>query len=303
MIDFDAPFTARWSIPTDGSVTSSGSAPPPEACVRSTADPACTLMTGDGPLEMTGDVASPAWSAGTCQALLARELRCTAQRTVMDSTGQEYRREYALTLVDWRYQLKPPTATRPRTQSFRLSAALLPDTRASITLSDCKFDPSGVCSTVGTVALTLSAGETVSNYELLNVPFDLEIDGDGILDIAPRRSPGELPRWFTANGWEQSIYAAYAAAHGPAEAVSNCAAHALGCLTVRWTREVPSAPVTIDNVPGVVLLAGVVLSGSLVQSRPSALLADYFEADNAIEDAVFTKRALAPDFNDSLLML
>lgn len=304
--NFAAPFTARWSIPAAGTLTSSGT-PPLAGCLRSSADPGCTFESATPPIALAEDVlgiTGSDWLAGVCRARPDRVLRCTATRVMVDSMGQEYRREYQFVLTAWAYRLLPATTTSTRRQVFSLTgAALANDGRVSITLTDCKREPDASCSIVGAATLALSGGEVIDNFELLDVPFDLEIDNDGVIG-APFRSPGELPQWLVANRWEQLILVAFAEAHGPGDDATDCVGHASGCLTVHWTREPAGAPVTLDSVAATVLLAGQRLQGAPVtQSRPSALLSDYFEADNAIDDSVFAKRPPAADFNDASVIL
>ena len=151
---------------------------------------------------------------------------------------------------------------------------------------------------LGSARLVLPAGAAVGLFALSDVPFDLEISDDDVIDPAARRSPGELPRWFVENGWQRFIAVAYAAAYAPGNAAADCAPGA-DCL--RLARTTPDgASTTLSDVRGLVLGAGPALA---TQARPSADPAQNFEDENDSFDDLYTERPPAADFNDRVRRL
>ena len=291
---FDAPFTLSWSIPTGGTVTSSGSAAPKEDCLRST-----SLSC---PLPMQGDVlgtASGEWTkAGLCKVQSGHKLSCRAVREAANpADGTLRRRTYTVVLTNWTYTIDPPTADSTRRQSFALlTSALGAGMEAEIELKD---EQVGVSGSESSSVLKLPAGTLVNSFELKGVPFDLEIDDDDKIDLPGHPSPGELPGWLVASKWHHLLYVAFRTADAPGSGVvATCTSTSTDCLTVNRSRS-GAAPVPI-KVGAVVLGAGAALSA---QVRPGNALGDYFEGANAEQDNTFEKADAAATFNDRLRLL
>lgn len=306
-VAFNAAFRSAWSIPAAGTytVTVSGPQPPTEACVRASDSCAFTPPGFTGPVFLAGEIAGSGagdWSSGSCTWQPGRELRCTTQRSVTDpGSGDVLRRTYALALTGFDYTLTPPSAAQQRTQRFELPAngALAADTSLVITLSDSVQPAGGPATLLGTAQLSLAGGAAVETFGLYAVPFGLEVDSDGEIDPAARRSPGELPAWFTANDWQQLVVAAYAAADAAGAPPGDCAATG-ACLRIDWARPDPLPAVSLNDVRGVVLAADAALA---TQTRPSADPADYFEGENASLDLRYARQAATAAFNDRLRIL
>lgn len=323
VLAFDAPFTLRWSVPLAGTITTTGSAPPSERCLRSTLDSLCTSGTALGDsVPLQGDVSGIAggeWDLGRCKALTGRKLSCRAVRLVVDpDSPARLRRTYTVVLTSWAYTIDAPTATSRRTQHFMhetgtLAAEPQPEL-AEIDLSDVLI-ADDTETALGSSRLILAAGNAVQQFELVDVPFDLEVDDDREIDPsdptvdpdpdtdpATRRSPGELPYWLVANQWHHLHYVAYAAAHAPDNTATDCASHVDGCLTVNWSRT--GSPAATLPVDGLVLSAGAAITRApLTQTRPGSALADYFENANALDDSQFDQGEPAIGFNDRVRIL
>ena len=303
-VSFNAPFSASWAL-SGGTFTTSGALPPSEICLRSTSDTSCASTAFATPVALAGTVIGTAggeWSIATCISKATQQLICTATRTVLDlASSRRLERTYELTLTKIPYAIVPPTATTTRIQQFILSGGTLPASSAlALKESDAIIETDGSRSLLGVAALSLTSGTPFGFFQLLNIPFDLEIADDDTLDSTTRRSPGELPAWFTANGWQRLHLVAYAEAHAPGDPASDCNSPPGTCLTVQWTRVLPLTAVTLNKVSGVVVGAGAAL---VSQSRPSTALSDYFEGANASGGLSFEKRAPSATFNDRLLQL
>ncbi|MCC7121090.1 MAG: hypothetical protein IT493_05995 [Gammaproteobacteria bacterium] len=299
-VDFPAGFHATWDLGSGGSLTHTGPAPPDPVCVRRTAA-VCTMMpSGFGAAasyrsEVSGSGSGP-YGAGFCRWPGGHALRCTTTLTIADPTGSEnvVERSFVLDIDDLPRRLAPPSATAPRLEDARVIATSLPATASiRITVSD-RLLPAN--EPLGVAVLTVPGGTAVTDFALLNVPSDLEIDDDGVIDPVDRRSPGELPQWFTANLWQQFVFVAYAEAYAPGAVADDCIAGS-DCLHVVDTRhDVPA--VTHEDVRALVLAAGPALA---TQTRPGADPAQWFEGGNASLDDRYEVREAMPDFNDLLL--
>ncbi|MGE0334739.1 MAG: hypothetical protein AB7O21_10340 [Gammaproteobacteria bacterium] len=314
---FAAPFVLRWASGTAGSVTTTGAQPPLEACVRASADPACTSGTAlPAVLSLAGDVSGVPggeWAAGLCKVTSGGHMGCHAVREV--GTSPRLRRTYTAVLTGWPYRIDAPDATTPRRQRFARNAETLPVAeRLELELSDTRIEPDGTLLALGSSRLVLAGGDLVDAFELAEVPFDLEVDDDGVRDPtdpavdptpdtlpATRRSPGELPRWLRANEWHHRVFVAYAQAYAPGDTGGDCATHALGCLTVNTARgTAPAQPVATRAL---VLGAGRALGGAVPQTRPGTTPADYYEDANAVDDDVFEQRDQGAAFDDRVRAL
>lgn len=303
-VDFDAGFAAQWSVPVAGTVVSTGTSPPAASCVRNTGTP-CTVTppgvvaptTFVGPIFGTG--VAP-FGTGRCRWPGGTRLRCETRRGALDAaSGNLLTRTYAVEVRNLARRLAPPSALAPRTEGATLVNASVPaDGLIDITLTDTLTSAAGVDTALGSARLVLSAGAAVSLFALSGVPFDLEVSDDDVIDPAARRSPGELPRWFVANGWQQFIAVAYAAAYAPGNAAADCAPGA-DCLRLARTTQ-DGASTTLSDVRGLVLGAGPALA---TQARPSADPAQLFEHENHSFDDLYTERPPAADFNDRVRRL
>ena len=304
-VDFEAGFGARWAIPSVAeAVIATGAAPPAASCVRNTLAPCPVSVPG-----FAASVDGPGAGAGVGRCLLPRgvddppgstRLRCETDRSALDTvSGNTLTRTYIIEIENLPRLIAPPSATAPRTEGALLVNAPVPvDGRISLTLSDRLTSAAGAETPLGESRLALSAGSAVSIFELVDVPFDLEVSDDDVIDPATRRSPGELPRWFVENGWQRFIAVAYAAAYAPGNAAAGCAPGA-DCL--RLVRTTPDgASTTLSDVRGLVLGAGPALA---TQARPSSDPAQNFEDENDSFDDLYTERPPAADFNDRVRRL
>lgn len=301
-VDFPARFGAVWSLPGAGTLTSTGTSPPDAACVRSTSAVCSLQPTGFGGAATYSSVVSGTGDAGSlvgsCRWRGGTAMRCTTMQTIPDPTasGNRVERSYTLEIDNLPRRLAPPSATQSRMEDVILAAHTL-DTDASIaiTVAD-RLQPANT--QLGVARLVLGDGALADAFSLLNVPYDLEVDDDGTIDPPARRSPGELPQWFTANAWQQFITVAYAAAYAPGNVAASCTPGA-DCLTVE--RETNGGPaVTQADVHALLLSADTALA---TQARPSADPAQYLEAENASFDDRYAERDAAADFNDLLLRM
>jgi hypothetical protein len=303
-VDFDAGFAAQWSIPVAGTVVGTGTSPPAASCVRNTGTP-CTVTppgfvsptTIVGPVFGTG--VAP-FGMGRCRWPGGTRLRCETSRSALDAaSGSRLTRSYVVEVRNLVRRIAPPTASAPRTEGALLVNSSLPaDGLIDITVSDIVTSAAGVDTALGSARLVLSAGAAVEEFRLSDVPFDLEISDDDVIDPGTRRSPGELPQWFAANGWQQFIAVAYAAAYAPGNAAADCTP-GVDCLRLERQAQ-GGAATTLADVRGLVLGAGPALA---TQTRPSADPAQLFEDGNNSFDDVYTERPMAADFNDRMRRL
>lgn len=95
--------------------------------------------------------------------------------------------------------------------------------------------------------------------------------------------PGELPEWYLANGWHRLLYAAIGPAFLPGGGAPCC-------------ETLEDWPGGAGNKEAVVVSAGPPLAG---QARPSGLLGNYLEDENATAgDDTFERGRITADFND-----
>jgi len=299
-VDFAADFRASWQLPAGGTLTSTGSSPPDPACVRSTSAVCSLQPTGFGAAalytsEVRGSGTGP-YGAGSCRWQGGRAMRCATTLRIEDPGNpvNAVQRAYTLEIDGLPRRLAPPSATAPRLEDASLAATTLPaDASIRITVADTLLPANSL---LGIAQLALSAGATVTDFALRDLPCDLEVDDDEDIDPAARRSPGELPQWFTANRWEQFVFAAYAEAYAAGAVAADCVAGA-DCLEIVDTRRAAPA-VTHADVQALLIAAGTAVA---TQSRPSADPAQWFEGDNASLDDRYEARDPAPDFDDLLL--
>lgn len=303
-VEFDAPFGAAWNLPTGGLLTQLGAQPPAPACVRSLFT-ACTVSPPGfaAPVTLVGSIfgngVAP-FDTGRCVWPGGAVLECTTRQQRIDpGSGARFTREYALRLEGLPRRIAAPDATRVRTEGVVLSATTVPaGGRLELTLTDRLLPAGGPETVLGSATLVHAAGAAVGQFVLSDVPFDLEVSDDAAIDPPSRRSPGELPAWFVANGWQRFVAVAYAAAFAPGSVPDDCTPGA-DCLRLERLRAGLPAT-TLDDVRGLVLGAGPALAG---QARPSANPADYFEEQNASFDDLYTDRAADASFNDGVARL
>lgn len=299
-VDFAADFRARWQLPSGGTLTSSGAAPPDPACVRSTSAICSLQPAGFGAAasytsEVRGSGISP-YGAGLCRWQGGQAMRCTTTLRIEDpaGSGNFVQRAYTLEVDGLPRKLAPPSAAAPRREDMSLAATALPaDASLRIAIAD-TLQPAN--SLLGGAELTLPPGSSVADFALLNLPYDLEVDDDEVIDPAARRAPGELPQWFTANLWQRFVFVAYAEAYAPDAVASDCVAGSDCLELVDRRRQAPA--VTHADVRALVLAAGPALA---TQTRTGADPAQWFEGENASLDDRYEARDEAPDFNDLLL--
>ena len=287
---FPAAFSARWQLP-GGLLASGGATPPAESCVRDSGA-ACVLQPPGfrAPAQL---VRPPSAIAGRCLWPGGPALRCEQTLEVADPGGSGCRlqRLEVLEMLGLPRAITAPDTVHPRRESVSLRAAVLPiGARLSLTMTDTLLDGAGQRSTLGSAQLTLEGGAAVTAFELAEVPLDLEVDDDGVLEPASRPSPGELPAWFTANGWQAFVRLAHAAV--------GCTA-GVDCLQLvqgdpRLRSSAALAPAAVA------LLAGAALAG---QQRSSGGPEAWFEGQNALLGLRFEARPQASDFNDRVLQL
>ena len=312
-VPVNADFLATWDIDTEGTYSVGPNPPvapeaPVEDCLR---NDACTQNYDvwfyfwfiSVPYSFTAGVnGAPGglWDQGTCTlaANNLQDIACTAQ---MDFTvgsfspwARTIRRIYQLTLVGNATEIDAPTATTKR--ALRISEInSWSGQPATLTVTD--YELPDVVNPIGSATLEFTTIVPGDNLTLSNVPFDLEVSPDDAVDHTV--SPGELPNWFFAEGWDQLILVHYARAESPGDTDLTCVDDST-CLTVNVTR-LGSATTAIDTeVRGVVLIAGRDLSSN----RHSATRADYLEGNNATVDTLtYDKKQVTAAFNDQLVTL
>ncbi len=299
-VDFPADFRATWELPAGGTLTSTGTTPPDPACVRSTSAVCSLQPPGFGAAALyTSDVRGSGtgpYGEGSCRWQGGRAMRCTTSLTIVDpgGSGNAVRRAFTLEVDGLPRKLAPPSAAAPRLEDASLVATTLPvDASIRITVADTLLPANSL---LGIVVLAMPAGAAVADFALLKVPCELEVDDDEDIDPPARRSPGELPQWFTANQWQSYVFAAYADAYAPGAVADDCVAGS-DCLEIEDSRrQVPT--VTHADVRALLLAAGPALA---TQTRPGPDPAQWFEGGNASLDDRYEARDAAPDFNDLLL--
>lgn len=297
-VGFAAPYVAGWSL-AGGELTASGIAPPEANCLRETTQ-ACLVqprgfrlpaVLSRPPVALTGRCV---WPGGPA-------LNCAQTYRIADPGGSGFvlLRKEIVNLVGLPRRLLPPDAGRPRRESTSLGAVRMP-AASSVTLSmaDSLLSPSGLIEGLGETTLVLVAGALVAHFELAEVPLDLEVDDDGKIDPGRRRSPGELPAWFTANRWQDFALFAFADSQGAGLVRAACVA-AGDCL--RISRADPAGrALPVGQVGAVVLLAGAALVG---QQRSSGGIDAWFERENASLGQQFREQPPLGTFNDRLRRL
>lgn len=283
-VAFPAPFTATWQL-SAGAFATSGTAPPAEACVRHAA-PCSVLLAGD-----KNALALPAPSgvgSGSCVWNGGTRMRCTASQVARTTGGAAFERRWLLEFEDLPRVLRAPDATHPRRETAVFGGAL--SGKANIRLQAADF-LAGVAQ--GEATLVLAAGTRVEQFELGDIPFDLEVDDDGMIDPPVRRSPGELPAWLVANRWHQSLLVALGEGATPGKSDAACSAE-IPCLILQTDRG------AAQSTAAALVLAGTTLPG---QVRSRGQPGDWLEQENAHAGDVLRTGAPSASFNDRVLRL
>ena len=313
---FNADFVAQWQVLNSGTIEVSGAEEPDAGCLRrnectqnfqyapgNSAPGFSTTAVFAGPV--LGQ-ASPPWAQGTCT--LSRDktspyrlnLSCTTSYDFAVS-GRVLRRVY-LFECNGNTGLFAPSATARRTVAVRAFGSWASGTTGSITVTD--FENG---SAIGTGKLNFSNLGPTDRVALLDVPFELEVASQGDAEYPPI-SPGALPRWLVADGWQQSTFVQYAASQAPGYSGPVCQP-ATACLTLRLLRPGDAVAKELSGVRGVVVSAGPPLPATTLpvtpaQTRPSSALRDYLEGINNIEPTtLFEGRDSSSNFNDQILEL
>lgn len=311
--EFDANFRLTWDI-TSGEVCD-GAAPPgicappsslPGECARrnACADSGHTFLgsTLSGPAAVEG-AADSTWGQGWCIWSEIDKIECTATQNLNTDTGPvtrtyqisidgvepEPKRSYQVSING----IEPsapdaPTDEADRLQDFTLSGELLTGATIEIEVQD---------NSATITKLTVSDGDSVSALNLTGVPFYLATYDH--TDPAAIRTPGDLPHWFTANDWHKLLLVAYASTEGPSEPGGTGCISGLNCLSLHWDRTGKLPDVTLDDLPGVVIMAG----SDFGTDRPSDDITHYYEDENrTASDGLFLKSSRA-DVNDTVRRL
>lgn len=312
--DFDASFTALWSLDGTGTVQFTGAEPPAENCVRHNF---CTQMINDKPVSgaptptpvffpapLLGTAAAP-WGQGSCvlsrpkSLAYALVMKCNTQYSY-SVPGRALRREWQLELRG-NTRLVAPTAGARRSIEVRALGNWPAGTVGRITVSD--FEGSTL---LGQTLLEFSGFVGGNTFVLVNVPFDLELwTSTSIIDR--HLSPGALPQWLQTDEWLDSVLLRYAPSEAPGYSGASCAA-AGTCLRLQLTHAGETASSTVNTLRGVVITAGpslpaVASPASPAQVRPSIDLKDFLEGLNRIDGNTYERRDASSTFNDEILPL
>lgn len=264
---FPAPFRATWSIPTGGSINSSGALPPADACVRDSdcVDPTYGTITGP----IIGSTCVWTNVAGIQQRSI---LDCSASLDLGGVT-RTYQFAYRSAAVSWNPTnctgsniacRTVPTATQTRAREFHLDDPF-PSQTAAITVTDVS-NATGMV--LGQSVLNID-GSSTGSLDVVGIPYNFDSNTYVSAPIGP-----ELPAWITEQNWHHLVYIAYpdnTVESPPGGTVGSCIA-GTNCVVLNGS----GAP--NDNKRAIVLTAGGALAG---QTRPSGQLAAYFEGDNA----------------------
>ena len=283
-VAFPAPFTAAWRL-EEGPFVSSGLAPPAEACMRNAA-PCSVLLAADknalalpAPSGVAGG--SCVWNGGT-------RMRCMASQFARTTSGAIFERRWQLDFEDLPRVLRAPDATHPRQETATFVGVLAGKANLRVYAADF-LDGAAQ----GEASLALAAGTRVEQFELGGIPFDLEVDDDGVIDPPTRRSPGELPGWLVANRWHQGLLVALGESATPGKPSAACS-EAEPCLALQTDRG------AVQSTTAALVLAGASLPG---QARSRGQPVDWFEEENALAGDVLRTRAPSTSFNDRVLRL
>ena len=284
-VSFPAPFTAQWELDIARAVTS-GALPPDPACLRRNESCTVHLPGTDTALVLPALVPD---MAAQCTWLGGTAMRCTAEISTLEPhTGSRLTRRWTIEFRGLPRILQAPDATHPRRESVLFQGSLPTSARIAVRAEDFQDG-----APLGATAVEFVAGDTLARFAIAGIPFDLEVDDDGVIDPPTRRSPGELPGWFVANGWHQAVLVAFAGSALASGTTGTC--ETVGdCLQVLRDGQ-PSR-----QGRGLIVLAGATLAG---QQRPGKDLSDWFERENATGSDTFRFAPRSTVFNDRLRVL
>ena len=287
--NFAASFTLAWNVPSGGTLSSG--AMPQDTCMRNS-----DCYDDDVDIDYDFSSAALTFTNGVCVWTTAESFDCRGTQAVAVAVagGAALIRTYdvVLNLPAVNPTIVSPSATTPRMRETSVSNATLPS-GATVTIN---IDDTLDGTPRGSRSFTLSGAATVQRFSITGVPFYLGDDQDQVSQ--PNRSPAALPRWFSANDWQQFLYYAFAA--GEAIGATGCTP-ATDCLSVVWDRPGTFPDVTVDDARGVALIAGSDLD--LSSPRPLNNLGEYFEGENADLNDVYARAPATPTMNDQLRIL
>ncbi len=307
--EFDASFTAIWSLSGTGTALFSGTEAPAENCLRNNfctqlindkpvaGPPGATLVTFPSPTQ--GTAAAP-WSQGQCRLLraappaLTLSVSCTTSYSY-SVPGRNLRRVYQLD-IGGNTRLVPPSAGARRRVEVRATTSWPAGTLGRITISD--FEGSKM---LGAARLEFTSFVGGNSLTLTNVPFDLEVwTPKPPAPVDRRLSPGALPPWLLADQWLTNVLVRYAPSEAPGFTGSRCPSAAT-CVRLNVQRRGDAIATEVNGLRGVVITPGPPLA---TQSRPSAALGDYFEGlNNSAVTNIYQRRDPSDTFNDQVLPL
>ena len=307
--EFDASFTAIWSLSGTGTALFSGTEAPAENCLRNNfctqlindkpaaGPPGATLVTFPSPTQ--GTAVAP-WSQGQCRLLraappaLTLSVSCTTSYSY-SVPGRNLRRVYQLD-IGGNTRLVPPSAGARRRVEVRATTSWPAGTLGRITISD--FEGSKM---LGAARLEFTSFVGGNSLTLTNVPFDLEVwTPKPPAPVDRRLSPGALPPWLLADQWLTNVLVRYAPSEAPGFTGSRCPSAAT-CVRLNVQRRGETTTTEVNGLRGVVITPGPPLA---TQSRPSAALSDYFEGlNNSAVTNIYQRRDPSDTFNDQVLPL
>ena len=281
---FPAPFTAAWRLGA-GSFVTSGVTPPAEACMRNTVP--CSVLLGGGEDELALPAPSGVGS-GSCVWNGGSRMRCNTSQHARTANDGTFERRWQIDFEALPRTLQVPDASHPRRETAGFAGAL--SGNANIRVHAADFLDGEL---QGEATLVLGAGAAVTNFELGEIPFDLEVDDDGVIDPPARRSPGELPAWLVANRWHHALLVALAEGATPGRDEPACT-DGTPCLTLQTDRG------ATRSAAAALVLAGASLPH---QIRNRGQRSDWFEQENANSGDALRAGATTASFNDRVLRI
>ncbi len=271
-----APFQVSWALTSITNDDPTGVAPPILPCVSNSGciDPVA------GPL--LSPIIANTLNGDNCVWVAKDVINCTVSQPLNAPNWRQYVFTFNNPAVA--ATLSPPAVGGLRMRHFNLSGT---NTIGQIDVSD--WSPGPV--ELGRRVITTDAG----TFDLLNIPYDLD----------PNAGQNEIAQWFIANNWHHHIYIGYEARPLPLTVPGDLTVCAVGvdCLTVCSSGvncPADAAPAIITNARAVAITAGIELPAQL-GNRPSAILGDYFDLENALTaDRIFHNQSSGPLFNDQV---
>ncbi len=257
--DFDAGFTATWSLDGTGTVQFTGSEPPSELCLRQIS---CTQSFDDKPaigaptptpVTFTSPIfgtATAPWSQGSCVLMRGNaspftlRLSCTTSYS-FTVPGRSLRRVYQVD-VGGNTRFVPPTSSARRSVEVRAPSAWPAGILGRVAISD--FEGSKL---LGAARLEFTKFVSGNSCELFDVPFDLEV-WTALTPVDRHLSPGALPPWLFYDKWLESVLVRYAPSEAPGYSGPSCKA-AGTCFSLRMKHPGDVVATTVSDVPSIVV--------------------------------------------------